>query len=105
MANDSQNGVSRVNNHPEYYLKDGNVAFLVRRHPFCSVLLILTTAYDQVENTLFRVHRHFFQRESPFFVEELRNGPQEKISDTTAFRLDTVTSDDFAKLLWVWYSP
>ena len=105
MASGSQNGVSRVNTHPEYHLRDGNVAFLVRRHSFYSVLLILTTAYDQVENTLFRVHRHFFERESPFFVEQFTRGPQERISDTTAFRLDTVTSDDFAKLLWVWYSP
>lgn len=86
MANGSQNGVSRVLHHSEYYLKDGNITFLV-------------------ENTLFRVHRHFFERESQFFIEEFTKAPQEGTSDTSAFRLDKITSADFAKLLWVWYSP
>jgi len=86
MANGSQNGVSRVNHHSEYYLKDGNVTFLV-------------------ENTLFRVHRHFFERESQFFIEVFTKTPQEVTSGTSAYRLDNISSADFAKLLWVWYSP
>jgi hypothetical protein len=104
MANGSQNGVSRVLHHPEYYLKDGNITFLVRHNSLC-VSPALTTTYEQVENTLFRVHRHFFERESQFFVEEFTKAPQEGTSDTSAFRLDKITSADFAKLLWVWYSP
>ncbi|KAG0695640.1 hypothetical protein DFH29DRAFT_954538 [Suillus ampliporus] len=85
MANGSQNGVSRVHHHPDYYLKDGNITFLV-------------------EDTLFCVHRHFFECESQFFTKEFSKAPQEGTSDSTAFRLEKVTSDDFAKFLWVWYS-
>lgn len=29
-AKDSHNGVSLVHHHPDYYLKDGNITFLVR---------------------------------------------------------------------------
>jgi hypothetical protein len=34
MANNSQNSISRVHHHPEYYLRDGNITFLVR-HSLC----------------------------------------------------------------------
>jgi len=40
-----------------------------------------------------------------FFVEEFTKAPQEGTSDTSAFRLETVPSADFEKILWVWYSP
>ncbi|KAG1728897.1 hypothetical protein EDB19DRAFT_135768 [Suillus lakei] len=86
MATDSQNGVLRIEHHPEYYLPDGNITFLV-------------------ENILFRVHRSFFERESQVFIQELAQAPQDGISDDSAFRVDEATSADFATLLWVWYSP
>ncbi|KAG2363216.1 hypothetical protein BDR07DRAFT_1375941 [Suillus spraguei] len=86
METDSQNGVSRVQHHPEFYLPDGNITFLV-------------------ENTFFCVHRTFFERESQFFIRELAQAPQDGISDESAFRVEDVTSEDFATLLWVWYSP
>lgn len=86
MAPGSQNGVSQIHYHPEYYLKDGNVTF-------------------HVEGTLFRVHRHFFERESQFFAKEFAKAPQEGTSDSSAYRLDNVTIANFAKFLWVWYSP
>ncbi|KAG0695637.1 hypothetical protein DFH29DRAFT_1029694 [Suillus ampliporus] len=87
MANRSQNGVSRVNHHPDYYLNDGNITF-------------------HVQDTLFRVHRHFFETESQFFIREFAKAPKDGsgTSDSSAFILEKVTSDDFAKLLWVWYS-
>ncbi|KAG2755140.1 hypothetical protein P692DRAFT_20845095 [Suillus brevipes Sb2] len=85
-AKDSHNGVSLVHHHPDYYLKDGNITFLV-------------------QDTLFRVHRHFFETESQFFVKEFAKAPQEGSSDSSAFRLDKVSIADFAKFLWVWYSP
>ncbi|KAG2117606.1 hypothetical protein DEU56DRAFT_865995 [Suillus clintonianus] len=86
MSPSSQNGVSRVNHHPDYYIKDGNITFLV-------------------EDTLFRVHRYYFDRESQYFVREFAKSPQEGTSDSSAFRLNNVTTADFAKLLWVWYCP
>ncbi|KAG1730954.1 uncharacterized protein EDB91DRAFT_1059088 [Suillus paluster] len=85
MANHSQNGVSRVHHHPDYYLKDGNITFLV-------------------EDTLFRVHRHFFECESQFFIKEFAKAPRDGTSDSSAFRLEQVTSANFEKLLWVWYN-
>ncbi|KAG2068148.1 hypothetical protein BDR04DRAFT_1103817 [Suillus decipiens] len=86
MPNPSHNGISPVHHHSEYYLKDGNITFLV-------------------EDTLFRVHRHFFECESQFFVKEFAKAPLEGTSDSSAFRLDKVTTADFAKFLWIWYSP
>ncbi|KAG2147814.1 uncharacterized protein EDB93DRAFT_1250329 [Suillus bovinus] len=87
MPSGSHNGVSPVHHHSDYYLKDGNITFLV-------------------EDTLFRVHRHFFETESQFFMKEFElRAPKEGTSDSSAFRLDKVTIADFAKFLWVWYSP
>lgn len=86
MPSGSHNGVSPVHHHSEYYLKDGNITFLVG-------------------DTLFRVHRHFFEVESQFFVKEFEKAPKEGTSDSSAFRLEKVTVEDFAKFLWVWYSP
>lgn len=86
METDSQNGVSRVQQHPEFYLPDGNITFLV-------------------ENTFFRVHKFFFERESQVFIRELAQAPQDGTSDDSAFRVEDATSDDFTTLLWVWYSP
>lgn len=86
MEIDSQDGVSHLQHHPEFYLRDGNITFLV-------------------ENTFFRVHRFFFERESQTFIQELVQAPQDGTSDDSPLRVGDVTSDDFATLLWVWYSP
>jgi hypothetical protein len=86
MPNGSHNGVSPVHHHPDYYLKDGNITFLV-------------------QDTLFRVHRHFFEVESQFFLQEFAKTPKDGTSDSSAFRLDKVTISDFSNFLWVWYSP
>ncbi|KAG2033096.1 hypothetical protein BDR03DRAFT_1002257 [Suillus americanus] len=85
MAHGSQNGISPMHHHPEYYLKDGDITF-------------------HVQGTLFCVHRHFFERESQFFAKEFAKAPKEGTSDSTAFRLDKVSATDFANFLWVWYS-
>ncbi|TFY83635.1 hypothetical protein EWM64_g377 [Hericium alpestre] len=77
--------------HAEYYLETGDIIF-------------------RVEETLFRVHKYFFLRES----EEFRKGlpqpplPGQKVrgaSDDNPFPLDDVYSDDFARFLWVFYNP
>ncbi|KAG1767080.1 hypothetical protein EDD22DRAFT_876370 [Suillus occidentalis] len=86
MDTNTYNGVSRVPHHPEFYLEDGNITFLV-------------------DNTLFCVHRFFFQRESQVFIRELSQAPRDGISDDNPFQVEGVTSVDFATLLWVWYSP
>jgi hypothetical protein len=104
MPNGSHNGVSPVHHHPDYYLKDGNITFLVR-HTYFHVALALIVTWEQVQDTLFRVHRHFFEVESQFFLQEFAKTPKDGTSDSSAFRLDKVTISDFSNFLWVWYSP
>ncbi|KAI5988174.1 hypothetical protein EDD15DRAFT_2172661 [Pisolithus albus] len=68
--------------HPQYYLRDGNVTFLV-------------------EKQLFRVHKYFFERESTYFRNFLTVDKYDG-TDEDPYPLD-VKSDDFANFLWVWY--
>jgi hypothetical protein len=88
MPTDSTtHGVSTMKHHEEYYLRDGNICFLV-------------------ENTIFRLHRHFFERESDYFRDRL--GPPREGEDgslNSPFRINDVKSDDFAHFVWVWYNP
>jgi len=64
-------------------------------------------AVNQVEGTLFRVHKYFFERESEFFRQEFEAaGSQgDGHSDQAAFRLDDVKVSEFERLLWVFYNP
>ena len=59
----------------------------------------------QTGETLFRVHRSFFERESDFFrdifASAAEEGPQSG-TDAQPIPLD-VQPDEFAQLLWVWY--
>ncbi|KII95605.1 hypothetical protein PLICRDRAFT_97198 [Plicaturopsis crispa FD-325 SS-3] len=83
--------LAQIVHHDQYYLRGGDVTFLV-------------------ENTLFRVHRYFFERESPYFHAKLCTpvSPGQNpigTSDQNAFSLDGVKSTDFARFLWVFYNP
>lgn len=81
---------SHISRHEQYYLRGGDVKFLV----------------DGVQ---FRLHSHFFERESDFFRNLLMGptspGHDEDRLDNGDYRLDDVTSDDFATFLWVFYNP
>lgn len=77
--------MKQITKHHQYYLRDGNVAFVVEKH-------------------LFRVHRHFFERESEFFSHYFTTSGEADGTDDKPFALD-VKSEDFAKFLWVWYNP
>ena len=64
----------------------------------------------QVQSYLFRVHRYFFERESPFFREKLgipaaAGQTARGSSDTNPFPLDDIRAEDFEKFLWVFYNP
>ncbi|KAL4068667.1 hypothetical protein V8B97DRAFT_1842864, partial [Scleroderma yunnanense] len=74
-----------IGRHPQYYMRDGNVTFLA-------------------EGFLFRVHRHFFERESEFFCHYFASSSEGDGTDKKPYVLE-VKSDDFAKFLWVWYNP
>jgi len=76
---------------PGYYFKDGNIIFLV-------------------ENDLFRVHRHFFIRESAVFRDmlSLPASPDTEVegdSDDKPIILEGIKSSDFRALMWMWYDP
>ncbi|KIJ65992.1 hypothetical protein HYDPIDRAFT_87309 [Hydnomerulius pinastri MD-312] len=83
----SSNGVGRVIRHPDYYIHDGTVSFIAER-------------------SLFRVHKSFLERESEVFRDLFASSEDDREcgSDAKPFTLD-VTSEDFARLLWVWYNP
>ncbi|KAF8698383.1 hypothetical protein AX14_001169 [Amanita brunnescens Koide BX004] len=77
--------------HDEYFLAGGDL-------------------YLMVDHVQFRVHRYFFERESPFFRSKLA-GPaspgSQKMgnSESTAIILDGLKPAEFARFLWVFYNP
>ena len=63
-----------------------------------------------MENTLFRVHRFFFIRDSSWFQDKLPYPPPpgdttEGSSDKHPLILTDVSKTDFERLLWVFYNP
>ncbi|KIJ05264.1 hypothetical protein PAXINDRAFT_21460 [Paxillus involutus ATCC 200175] len=87
MAN-TEHGVSRVVNHKDYYLRGGDMTVVV-------------------ENHLYRIHSHFFHRESSFFRQKMDgpNGNEPVSTELLRYTLDDVKSEDFARFLWVFYNP
>ncbi|KAI0247442.1 hypothetical protein BJV78DRAFT_1133294 [Lactifluus subvellereus] len=84
-------GVVPGKTHPDYFYPEGDVTF-------------------RVENILFRVHKHFFIRESPYFRSLFAAAPipcqdPPGSSATNPVVLNDITSDGFAGLLWVFYNP
>ncbi|GLB37344.1 putative BTB/POZ domain containing protein [Lyophyllum shimeji] len=84
----------QLQRHSHYYINGGDVQFLV-------------------EKILFRVHRYFFERESPVFREQIElpsspptspGRPQQGEEESVAISLD-VSAVHFEKLLGVFYNP
>ncbi|PPQ99775.1 hypothetical protein CVT24_009677 [Panaeolus cyanescens] len=78
-----------ITRHPRFYFPDGNVIF-------------------QIENTLFRVHRYFFQRDSPVFEGMFSLPPPlgeipEGESEDRPIHLTGVSAKDFEKFLSILY--
>ncbi|EPQ55220.1 hypothetical protein GLOTRDRAFT_76535 [Gloeophyllum trabeum ATCC 11539] len=81
----------KIRRHDSYYIMTGDIVFLVEHH-------------------LFRVHRYFFERESPVFREKLAlaTPPGQSprgTSDANPFPIEDATSVDFSRFLWVFYNP
>ncbi|KAH9975552.1 hypothetical protein BGW80DRAFT_104515 [Lactifluus volemus] len=77
--------------HQEYFFSEADVMF-------------------RVENMLFRVHKRFFIRESPYFQSlfAIPGIPCEDppgTSKTNPVVLNDITSEGFESLLWVFYNP
>jgi hypothetical protein len=96
--------------HREFYIRGGDVTFLVSKLRVVLKNGGLKQLLLQVENhVLFRVHRYFFKRDSPFFASKLAvpaapGAPMIGTTDGNAFALD-VTVSDFENFLWVFYNP
>ena len=66
--------------------------------------------YIIIQNIVFRIHRYFFERDSPWFKEWFdtsNSTPSQPIgkSLSTTFILDDIQPDKFANFLWVFYNP
>ncbi|KAI9465153.1 hypothetical protein BJY52DRAFT_1245393, partial [Lactarius psammicola] len=82
---------NRVVRHQEYFFRDGDITI-------------------RVEDSMFRIHKHFLTRESRHFHAMLvpnavpcRDPPGS--SETNPVVLKDATSEGFAGLLWVFYNP
>jgi len=94
--------------HQEYFFRDGDTTIRVCRS--CTLTLGLNIPIPQVEDNMFRIHKHFLTRESRHFHSMLvppaipcRDPPGS--SETNPIVLKDATSEGFAGLLWVFYNP
>lgn len=91
MPSTSSNTGQRAPWHKDYYIHGGDAVF-------------------SVENTLFRVHRFFFTRDSSWFRDRLPYpappGETTKGStDNLPLVLEDITKSEFERFLWVFYNP
>lgn len=98
------------NHHSTYYIKGGDFYLQVG----LTIILILTKTNaeivsTQAEHTLFRVHSHFFVRESLRFREmagESNSGrPRLGFAVETPIKLENVKAEELAAFVWVFYNP
>lgn len=98
------------------YQKITNITLLAQTSTSWSVFnitpksLIIYVSVQVEKTVLFRVHRYFFERESPYFVRRLNTpaSPGKRppgTEDSSAIILEDVTADHFEKFLWVFYNP
>lgn len=107
----SKQGNQRIIRHADYYIHGGDIIFRVRGFMISIVscrVPIMTRL--QVEDTLFRVHRFFFTRESAFFRSKLPHPPPpgeftKGSSDVHPLVLEGTLEVDFERFLWVFYNP
>jgi hypothetical protein len=80
-----------ITRHDEYFLVGGDL-------------------FVMVDHVQFRIHRYFFDRESPYFRRLLATpatpGAQRPgTSESTSLVLDDLKPSEFARFLWVFYNP
>ncbi|KAG1741465.1 uncharacterized protein EDB91DRAFT_1052552 [Suillus paluster] len=85
--NSSQDRVGRVIHHKDYYLRGGDLNVLIGNYHY-------------------RVHSHFFYRESLVWRQMIGESPDEHgPADAAPFNLEDVKNEDFERFLWVFYNP
>lgn len=106
INNIEEDGVDGVQegweNHEMYYFEDGNVTFLVCR--VCFIQPEWYSYFHQVENTLYRLHRSFFEQNSEIFadmftVEPAEGEDPEGTTDDIPITLADQSKDDFDRFL------
>ncbi|KAJ7756184.1 hypothetical protein B0H16DRAFT_1662580 [Mycena metata] len=86
---DTQSSLQGVRPHEKYYLDGGDLHIIA-------------------DDREFRVHRYFFDQDSAVFRDLLASPsgqPRKGSSHLTAIKLKGVTSNQFARFLWVFYNP
>lgn len=90
MSDNRGTGVGFPERHHEYYLVGADLHIVVQK-------------------TLFRVHGHFFSRESPIFHRKIDPASPEHVkngrSDSDPIMLEGVSPKEFENFLWVFYNP
>ena len=102
-----------ITRHDEYFLAGGDLYLMVSPRRAKIVAMTddsLASIRPQVDHVQFRVHRYFFERESPFFRTKLAGpaspGAQRMgNAESTAIILDGLKPAEFARFLWVFYNP
>ncbi|KAM6502791.1 hypothetical protein JOM56_002768 [Amanita muscaria] len=87
----ADSSVHAITRHYEYFLSGGDL-------------------FIMVENVQFRVHSHFFDRESPWFRTKMATPaspgmPKPGTSESTAIILTDLRPAEFSRFLWVFYNP
>jgi len=105
---------SSINNlphHGQYYITGADLivrvcGFSIEYH----VVALSEAESQQVEDTLFRVHRYFLIRESAYFRSKLSHPPSPGdsstgSSDNNPLVLEDALKVEFERFLWVFYNP
>lgn len=109
-ANYNNTDLRRPQPHDTYYITGGDLHFLVSNYHQNVGFVSPNTPSLQVEKTLFRVHSHFFIRDSVMFNKLLQPSATagshfRKGSESNHIIITDVSSDDFATFLGVFYTP
>src|SRR5713101_4628047 len=93
--------------HSQYYITSADLIVHVRVFPIeCHVVASSEAKSQQVEDTLFRIHRYFLMRESAYFRSQLPHPPSpgdtfKGSSDNNPLVLEDTLKVDFERFLWV----
>jgi hypothetical protein len=96
--------------HSQYYITGADLIVCVCEFPIKYHVVALSEAgSQQVEDTLFRIHRYFLTRDSAYFRRQLPHpSPGDSLkgsSDNNPLVLENTLKVDFERFLWVFYNP
>jgi hypothetical protein len=90
MSETRRTGIDFPNRHHKYYINGADLHIVAQK-------------------TLFRVHGHFFSRESPVFSRKIDPASPEYVkqgkTDSDPIILEGVSPEEFEHFLWVFYNP